>query len=119
MILVSLIFSFLHFFEEFGFPGGFAGIAMKAELNIDVESPSDFPLNHVNAWFGNWWYAFAVYLLPLFFQKWHYMTLAVALFAFAELIMHGVFFPICIKKIYNAGLITTVIGLVPTSIIFY
>lgn len=118
MILVSMLFIFLHFFEEFGFPGGFAGMAVKAELKLDIDDPQKFPLNHANAWFGNWWYAFSVYFLALFFPNLRFMTLAVALFAFAEFAMHGLFFPIATKKIYNAGLITTLIGLVPASLIF-
>ncbi|HFR3770816.1 TPA: HXXEE domain-containing protein [Streptococcus suis] len=48
-----------------------------------------------------------------------FLTLAVALFTVAKLLMHGLFFPIALKKVYNPGLLTALIGLVPLSIAFF
>lgn len=92
MILVNTIFIFLHFFEEFGFPGGFPPIAMKTELKLASDDPTEWPLNHVSAWFGNWWFALSVYLLALCLPEVKFLTLTVALFSFAELAMHTLYF---------------------------
>ena len=119
IILASTIFIFLQFFEEFAWPGGFAPMAMKVELKLDSSDPKEWPLNNLSAWYGNWWFALSVYFLALFLPDIHFLTLAVVLFSFAELLMHGLFFPIALKKIYNPGLLTTLIGLVPLSIAFF
>ncbi|MCY7150905.1 HXXEE domain-containing protein [Streptococcus gallolyticus subsp. gallolyticus] len=118
MILVNTIFIFLHFFEEFGFPGGFPPIAMKTELKLASDDPTEWPLNHVSAWLGNWWFALSVYLLALCLPEVKFLTLTVALFSFAELAMHTLYFPLALKKVYNPGLITVLIGLAPMSVVY-
>ena len=118
MILGSTVFIFLHFFEEFAFPGGFPSVGMAAELKITDQDAENWPLNEVNSMFGNWWYAAVVYLLPLALPNVRFLTLAVALFAFVETIGHLVFFPISLKRLYNPGLFTAVCGLLPISIYY-
>lgn len=115
-LLISLTFIFLHFFEEFIFPGGFPWIGMKVELKITDTNPNNWPLNRANAMFGNWWFAVAVYFIPLFLPKVKWLTLAAVIFAFAEVLMHVIIFNFSLKKIYNPGLITALFGLFPISI---
>ncbi|MGN1183287.1 MAG: hypothetical protein ACI4SR_09810 [Faecalibacillus sp.] len=45
MLIGSAIMIFFHFFEEFGFPGGFAPIGMKVELKITDRNAHHWPLN--------------------------------------------------------------------------
>lgn len=116
MLLTSAIFIFMHFFEEFGFPGGFPRIGMRIELGIKHTYTSKWPLNQVNAMFGNFCFALLVYLLPLFLPSVKFLTLAAAVFAFAEVLMHLIFFNIKLKTLYNPGLLTAVFGLLPVSI---
>lgn len=119
MLLASSIFIFLHFFEEFAFPGGFPWVGMKVELGIKDNDPKDWPLNELNAMFGNWWFAVFVYLLPLFLPDVRFLTLAAALFAFLEVLMHLFFFNISLKTWYNPGLFTAVFGLMPVSLFYF
>ncbi|EFR43476.1 hypothetical protein [Streptococcus pseudoporcinus] len=98
LILASTIFIFLHFFEEFGFPGGFPWVAIKVELKLEEDDATKWELNSLSSWFGNWWFALAVYILALLLPGVKFLTLAVFLFAFAELLMHGIFFPVSLKK---------------------
>ncbi|MGM9524769.1 MAG: HXXEE domain-containing protein [Peptococcaceae bacterium] len=119
MLLGSLIFIFLHFFEEFGFPGGFPYIGMKVELGIDHKDTRTWPLNQVNAMFGNFCFAVLVYLLPLFLSELPFLTLAAAVFAFAEVLMHLLVFNVALKTWYNPGLLTAVFGLLPVSLFYF
>lgn len=108
----------LHFFEEFGFPGGFPLITMLVELKSVETDTSKWDLNHLSAFFGNQWFAVIVYLLPIFCPNIPFLTLAVMIFAFAELAMHLFFFNLSLKKWYNPGLLTTLVGLVPVSVYY-
>lgn len=116
MILISASILFLHFFEEFAFPGGFAQMGLKVELGITDPDARKWPLNNLNAMFGNWWYAVVVYLLPLVFPNVGFLNIAIPIFAFVESFGHLLVFNIAIKKIYNPGMITAVFGLLPVSV---
>ncbi len=57
ILLLSLCVLHVHFFEEFGFPGGFVWGGLKVEqgrVNPDV---GKWPLNMLSAWWGNEWFA--------------------------------------------------------------
>ncbi len=118
MILVSSSILFLHFFEEFAFPGGFANMGLKVELGLTDPDAKNWPLNNLNAMFGNWWYVAIVYLLPLAFPNVGFLNVAVPIFTFVETIGHLLVFNIAIKKYYNPGMITAVFGLLPVSIVY-
>lgn len=118
MLLGSMIFIQLHFFEEFEFPGGFPWVGMKVEMKIVEDDPQKWPLNNASAFWGNQWFAVTVYLLPLFLPQVHFLTLAVMIFAFTELLGHLIIFNIALKTWYNPGTFTAVFGLVPLSVVY-
>lgn len=119
MLLGGAVFIFLHFFEEFGFPGGFPYVGVRVELGLKDLDTRKWPLNQVNAFFGNYCFAVLVYLLPLFLPQVSFLTLATALFAFAEVILHLLVFNIGLKTWYNPGLVTAVFGLLPVSLCYF
>lgn len=119
MLLGSSAIIFLHFFEEFGFPGGFAPIGMRVELRITDPDAQHWPLNQLNAMVGNWLFAVLVYLLPLFLPNVKFLTLAAAMFGFLEVLMHAGVFTIALKKGYNPGFATAVFGLLPISLWYF
>ncbi|KRM11162.1 HXXEE domain-containing protein [Paucilactobacillus suebicus] len=115
-ILGSLLVIHLHFFEEMGFPGGFPWVGINVELHIDERDSTKWDLNQLSTLWGNEWFAGLVYVVPLIFPQWHWLSLSAVIFAFAELAMHLIYFPLSIKKIYNPGFLTAVFGLTPISI---
>lgn len=115
-LLIATTFIFLHFYEEFAFPGGFPWCGLYAEMHITDTDARNWPLNLPNTMFGNWWFAIAVYMLPMAFPNIPFLTLAVVLFAFLEVFMHLAFFNIRLKDWYNPGLFTAIFGLLPISI---
>ena len=80
-LLMGLILLHLHFFEEFGFPGGFAWLGIRVEMWAVPPVVADWPLNQLSAFFGNEWFALVVYLLPLLCPWWHWLVLAALVFA--------------------------------------
>ncbi|MGM9537987.1 MAG: HXXEE domain-containing protein [Candidatus Onthomonas sp.] len=119
MLLGSSVVIFLHFFEEFAFPGGFAPMGIRVELRITDPDAHQWPLNQLNSMVGNWLFAVLVYLLPLFLPNVKFLTLAAAVFCFAEVLMHAVVFNIATKRWYNPGLATAVCGLLPISVWYF
>lgn len=117
-ILAATALLFMHFYEEFGFPGGFPWVGLHVEMHVDDTDATKWSLNRLNSMFGNWWYAVVVYLAALALPDVRFMTLAVVLFAFVEVLMHLVVFDIALRKWYNPGLLTAVFGLMPISIAY-
>lgn len=108
-LLLGLILIHLHFFEEFGFPGGFAWGGIKVEKGRVSDDVSVWPLNQLSALWGNEWFAILVYLLPLFIPQWHWLALAAIIFAYAELIMHWVIFNLGLHSWHNPGNFTALL----------
>ncbi|MGI6230238.1 MAG: HXXEE domain-containing protein [Tractidigestivibacter sp.] len=116
MVLASMAVLFLHFFEEFGCPGGFPRMGLYVEMKITDRDARHWSLNQLNALFGNWWFAIVVFGSALALPDVRFLTLTVALFAFLEVAMHLMGFPLGIKRLYNPGLGTAVFGLLPVSL---
>lgn len=109
ILLASIICIHLHFYEEFGLPGGFAWGGIKVEMKKVSPDVSKWPLNQASALFGNEWFAIVVYLLALLCPQWRWTILAVFLFAYLEFLMHWVIFNIGLRTWYNPGAWTAVI----------
>lgn len=119
IILSLIVCLFLHFFEEFGFPGGFPYMGVKVLLGKDELDQSKWNANNLNSIFGNWGFLILVYILPLLLPNVHFLTLAAIIFSFLELFMHLIIFNVRTKSFYNPGLITAVFGMTPLAIIFF
>lgn len=107
LLLAAIAVLFLHFFEEFGWPGGFPWMGMKVLMNSDEPDSSKWNVNNLSSMFGNWGFLLLVYILPLFLPNVRFLTLAAFMFLFAEVFMHCVLFPIRLRRLYNAGIITS------------
>lgn len=116
LLLLSLCLLHIHFFEEFGFPGGFVWGGLKVENGQVDPDVGKWPLNMLSAWWGNEWFALSVYTTPLFLPQYHWLVLAAVIFAFAEVLMHVVVFNIGLRSWYNPGLVSALVGLMPVSI---
>lgn len=116
ILLLSLCLLHIHFFEEFGFPGGFVWGGLKVENGQVDPDVGKWPLNMLSAWWGNEWFALSVYTVPLFLPQYHWLILAAVIFAFAEVLMHVVVFNVGLRSWYNPGLVSALVGLMPISI---
>lgn len=101
LILLELALLLFHFFEEFGYPGGFPVMANAIELKSEI--PDRYPLNQLSAAFGNYFCAVMFCLLPLFF---HWLVLVPFVFGIMELVMHVFTFNRMIRSFYNPGMVT-------------
>jgi hypothetical protein len=105
----------LHFVEEFRLPGGFPLIANTVETTS--EKPSHWPLNQWTACVGNNWFALVVYLPACIWHETTWLTLAVTLFGFLEVLMHLGIFTVLLKSWFNPGLLTSLFGFLPLGIL--
>lgn len=119
MLLASIVFLFLHFYEEFGWPGGFAYMGVKVLLGKDEKDQLKWNCNNLSSMYGNWGFLLLIYVLPLCFPNLKVLTLAAMMFNFAELFMHLIAFNVRLKQWYNPGLVTAVFGLTPISIYYF
>lgn len=119
MILAATAVMFLHFFEEFGFPGGFPLMGMRVLMNSRERDSSKWNCNNLNSMFGNWEFCFLVYGLALIFPSVRFLTLSAMLFLFAEILMHLVLFNFKLKRIYNPGMLTGVLGFSPIAYYYF
>lgn len=107
---------FFHFFEEFGYPGGFGKMANTLYYKDNKADPSRFPLNQNMAMWGNWTFAVLFYIPPIFYPGVIWLGLMPMLFGgVAQLLMHGIVNNRLLGRghWYNSGLASTALGHVP------
>lgn len=119
LLLAAIAIFFLHFFEEFGFPGGFPLMGMKVLMGSTEMDSSKWDCNNLSSMFGNWGFLLLVYGLPLLLPNVRFMTLAAMLFLFAEVIMHLLLFNLRLKSFYNPGFVTGVFGMGAIGIYYF
>ena len=119
LLLASIALLFLHFFEEFGFPGGFPWMGVKVLLNSKEMNSNKWNCNNLNSMFGNWGFLLLVCALPLILPDVRFLLLAAMIFSMMELVMHLILFNVKQKTIYNPGLLTGVFGLAPIAIYYF
>lgn len=119
LLWVSIAILFLHFFEEFGFPGGFPLMGVKVLLGSREMNSEKWDCNNLNSMFGNWGFLFFIYALPLILSDVKFLTLAAMMFSILELIMHAILFNVKQKTIYNPGAVTAIFGLAPIAIYYF
>ena len=117
-LLASAVFLCLHFFEEFGFPGGFPYMGVKVLLGSAETDSSKWDVNNLNAMLSNWMALLLLYLLPLFIPGARFLLIGAIVLSIGEIIMHLLLFNIRLKQFYNPGLITGLFG-IGTVVIIY
>ena len=108
----------IHFFEEFGYPGGFPLLGVRVMLGSDETDSTKWNCNNLNSWLSNWLCLLLVYLMPLILPNVHFLLLSAIILSVAELMMHLIIFTLRQKKVYNPGIVTTLVGLTPILIWF-
>lgn len=108
-----------HFFEEFGFPGGFPKFANTIFAPKNSTRPERYPLNQLSALVINWLTGIVMYLLPIFFPDAIWLGLGAVIFGgVMQLLVHGIYNNIVLKRFYNAGLASVVLGHLPIAIVY-
>jgi|SRR6218665_203977 len=119
LALLNLAVINFHFFEEFGFPGGFPYFANMMFGYKNSPAPDRFPLNQMSAFLTNWGTALVMYLPPVFFPDKIWLGLSPILFGgVAQLIIHGIVNNRMLKTYYNSGLVSVIVGHVPIAILY-
>ena len=119
LLLASTAVVFLHFFEEFGFPGGFPWMGMRVLMGSREKDSTKWNCNNLNSMFGNRSFLVLIYLLPLILPDVRFLLLAAMIFSLLELLAHLIVFNVKQKSLYNPGLITGAFILAPISIYYF
>ena len=117
-LLLLNAFLLLHFFEEFGWPGGFPYMGMKVMMGNTEPDPGKWNVNNLSSMFGNWGFLLLVYIPSLFLTELKPLTIAVVLFSILEGAGHLLIFNIRMRSFYNPGMITAVFGMVPVAVYY-
>lgn len=117
-LLASSVFLCLHFFEEFGFPGGFPYMGVKVLLGSDETDSSKWDVNNLSAMLSNWMALILLYLLPLIIPGARFLLIGAIVLSIGEIIMHLLLFNIRLKQFYNPGLVTGLFGIGAVVIIY-
>ena len=118
ILWVSLLTLFLHQFEEWRWPGWFAGM-----LNIGLfrsDEPSRYPLNPTSGMVVNVVVGWGGYVLAALLWS-HALWLGVAtlMVSIGNCAFHLVFMPLRLKIPYNPGMVTSLVLFLPTVIWFF
>ena len=118
-LLVSAAFLCLHFFEEFGFPGGFPYMGVKILLGNSETDSTKWNCNNLNTMLSNWASLVLLYLLPLFLPGVRFLTIGAIVLSIGEIVMHLLLFNVRMKTFYNPGMITGLFGIGTTVIVYF
>ncbi|WP_051977439.1 HXXEE domain-containing protein [Necropsobacter rosorum] len=119
--LLNLAVIFFHFFEEFGFPGGFPKFAntIFAPKDSTPDIADRYPLNNMSALWINWGTALVMYLPPVIFYDQIWLGLVGIIFGgVAQVIIHGIVNNNMLKTKYNSGLASSLLGHFPLMIAY-
>lgn len=119
VLLASGTMLLLHFYEEFGVPGGFPLMGVRVMLGSDEPDKTKWDCNNLNSMFGNWLSLIMLYLLPMLLLGVRFLTLAAMFLSCAELVMHLILFNVKQRSHYNPGMITGVFGLAPIAVYYF
>ena len=75
LLLLSSSILALHFFEEFGWPGGFPYMGVKILLGSDEKDSTKWDCNNLNCMFGNWLALVLIYMMPLLLPGVRFLTM--------------------------------------------
>jgi len=109
----------LHFFEEFGWPGGFPFLGMKVMMNSTETDSTKWNCNNLNSMYGNWLSLLLIYILPVFLPKVRFLVMGAMFLSVAELMGHLIVFNVKQKTLYNPGAVTAIFGLVPIACYYF
>ncbi|OMF39176.1 MULTISPECIES: HXXEE domain-containing protein [Paenibacillus] len=114
MLWLSFVAILFHQFEEYRWPGYFAGLFNNVMFKSDT--PDHYPLNTQSAMIINVAIAYVFYLLPVWFPQVVWLGLAPVFMGFFQVVWHGIVVNIKAKTLYNPGLITALFLHVPVGI---
>ncbi|WP_028544297.1 HXXEE domain-containing protein [Paenibacillus taiwanensis] len=106
LLWLSFVAILVHQYEEYRWPGYFAGLFNVVIFKSD--RPDRYPLNTQSAMIINLIIAYVFYLLPVFFPNVIWLALAPIFMGFFQFIWHGIFANMKTKTIYNPGLFAVV-----------
>tara|TARA_B100002049_G_scaffold229605_1_gene205506 strand:- start:448 stop:1107 length:660 start_codon:yes stop_codon:yes gene_type:complete len=118
LALLNLAVLNFHFYEEFGFPGGFPYFANMMFGYKNSPKPERYPLNQMSAFLTNWGTALVMYLPPVFFPDKIWLGLTPILFGTMQVVVHGIVNNKMLKTWYNGGLATAIFGHLPIAIFY-
>lgn len=114
----SLISLFLHQLEEYRVVGTFPGMVNRVMYNSDL--PDRYPLNTNTSVYVNVYMGWTTYLLAAIIgEKAIWLGMATMLVSIGNTIAHTIVFNIKGKTIYNAGLASSWLFLVPCVYFFF
>jgi hypothetical protein len=117
VLLGSFIVLLLHEFEEWGWPGG-EPVILNSIIH-DSPTPDHYPSNANSAMVVNVFVTYPVYIVAVIFSNAIWLGLFAAfLFWLGQFMFHGVLTTRKLKKVYNPGLLTVIVGGLPLGIIY-
>lgn len=104
-----------HEFEEYAVPGGFP-TAWNYGTCGEEEAADRYPLNVKSAFIVNVCCGYPVYILGIVFCDVHVLSVFICYLTMVQIMMHGFMMNIKMKTIYNPGVATAVLVMLPTGI---
>ena len=116
LLLLNYAALLVHQFEEYRFPGFFPGHYNGGVFKSPM--PDRYPLNTQSALVVNIGFGWPIYLIPVFLPQYAWLGLAPVLFGFGQVVIHGVVFPLRVKRAYSPGILSAVLLHLPIGIAY-
>jgi hypothetical protein len=118
ILILNFIVVLLHQFEEYSWPGGFPSVANLVML-VGPMSRVFKPLNQLSSAVANCVFAYAFYLVPVFFPNAIWLGLSTFIVgSVLQVIGHGILVNYRIRSLISPGTVTAVFGWLPLGVIY-
>lgn len=116
LVTLNFIAMLLHQFEEYGWPGGFPGLANG--VLFKSSKPDRFPLSALTASVNNFCLSYVMYGIAAAFPSAGWLGIAGALLGFGQVFAHGWMENRALKSLYNPGLATAIFLFLPIGVAY-
>ena len=117
LLLFELAFINLHLWEEYDHPGDIPG-TLNVALYHNRKSPTVYPFNQLSAMICNYLFMIMVWIIPLFFSQWVWLTLSTIIWGLIEFLLHLFYYPHQTHSTLSGGITTALLGFLPCGVIY-
>jgi len=117
IMIVGYMGLIIHQFEEYVLPGGFPmvwNIVQSSERNIYDR----YPMNKNTSFVCNVCIMYPLYIAGIIFSNCYVWGLMLMFFSISQVIIHGIILNVKMKRLYNPGVATMWLVLIPTGVYY-
>lgn len=118
ILILNLLTTLLHEFEEYAMPGGFP-VAMNMVLQGERADADHYPLDKRTACINNFFIVLVLYIIAAIFPTWYWLGIISMCLGIAQVLIHDILINIRLKSLFSPGAVTAFFLHLPIGIYYF